>query len=173
MKNIINILSEHAKNQPNNVALTFIEDSGKEASLTYAQLHSAACSLALKLEAVNTNKSPVAIMIPQGLNYIVSFFGCLYAGAVAVPLYPPGSSNHADRIIKVVQDCQCELALTSEKLHSLVEESCQQIANFQVLAVGSLWADDTKQSLPKSHEDFLPISQQDTAFFTIYLRLYG
>jgi acyl-CoA synthetase (AMP-forming)/AMP-acid ligase II len=30
------------------------------------------------------------LLFPSGPDYVAAFFGCLYAGVIAVPAYPPG-----------------------------------------------------------------------------------
>jgi len=47
-----------------------------------------------------------ALVLPQGLDYIAAFLGCLYAGVVAVPLSAPGLPGHESRLAAVLADCE-------------------------------------------------------------------
>lgn len=55
----------------------------------------------------------VLLCFPPGLDFIVGFFGCLYAGMVAVPApMPEGFSSAEDRVGKIVRDAGINLALS-------------------------------------------------------------
>jgi len=60
--------------------------------------------------------SGITDFFPPGLDYIAAFFGCLYAGAIAVPAYPPRNQRHAARLqtaVSVTTDSQAAIALTT------------------------------------------------------------
>ena len=46
----------------------------------------------------------IVILVPPGLEYVAAFFGCLYAGAVAVPAYPPNPRRPDNRVARMVAD---------------------------------------------------------------------
>lgn len=66
---------------------------------------------------------PVLVVMPSGLEYIAAFFGCLYAGAIAVPVLPPRPHRPDHRLRAVAKDCQARLALTDERLADRVKDS--------------------------------------------------
>ena len=47
----------------------------------------------------------MAILAPQGLDYVVAFFAAIYAGTIAVPLFDPDEPGHTDRLHAVLGDC--------------------------------------------------------------------
>jgi acyl-CoA synthetase (AMP-forming)/AMP-acid ligase II len=49
------------------------------------------------LQERNLRNRNVLLLYPPSLEYIVAFWGCLYAGAVAVPAYAPRRNRHFDR----------------------------------------------------------------------------
>ena len=55
---------------------------------------------------------------PPGLGYVAAFFGCLYAGAVAVPAYPPRLNRSASRLRTIVADSRAVAALTTSRILS-------------------------------------------------------
>src|SRR6185369_5653838 len=65
----------------------------------------------------------VLLLYPPGLEYIVAFWGCLYAGAVAVPAYPPSRNRHLERIESIVSDAKPQLALTTSSIRARIESS--------------------------------------------------
>jgi amino acid adenylation domain-containing protein/FkbM family methyltransferase/non-ribosomal peptide synthase protein (TIGR01720 family) len=58
----------------------------------------------------------VLLLYPPGLDYVAAFFGCLYAGAVAVPAYPPRRNRNMLRLESIVKDAQATAALTTTAL---------------------------------------------------------
>jgi acyl-CoA synthetase (AMP-forming)/AMP-acid ligase II len=94
VNSVAEMLQAQASARPDRSAYTFLEDGEREAAtFTWAQLdrRSRAIAAAL-LERVNPGARALLIY-PPGLEFIAAFFGCLYAGVVAVPSYPPGTAS--------------------------------------------------------------------------------
>ena len=85
---IVALLQMRAEQQPNSVAYTFVSDRGRDA-ITYAELDRRARGVGRMLAERHMRGSPVMLLYPPGLDYLAGFFGCLYAGAIAVPAYLP------------------------------------------------------------------------------------
>ena len=78
------------------------------------------------------------MLYPPGLDYIAAFFGCLYAGAIAVPAYPPRNQRHAARLqtaVSVATDSQAAIALTTTAILPQVQSL---LATKEELYTGSL-----------------------------------
>jgi len=104
------ILSQ-AIQQADLVALTFLNDDGAtEVGLTYRQLDFRAKALAIRLAAAGAQDQRVLIALPYGIEYVVGLLACFYAGAVAVPAYPPRRRNVA-RLLGIVADCGARFGL--------------------------------------------------------------
>ncbi len=56
----------------------------------------------------------VLLLCSPGLEYVASFFGCLYAGRVAVPVYPPGPGANVNRIATIARDADPVMAVVSQ-----------------------------------------------------------
>ena len=54
------------------------------------------------------------LLYPAGLEFIAAFFGCLYAGVVAVPVYPPRRNRSLIRIQAIADDAEAKVALTTD-----------------------------------------------------------
>ena len=61
------------------------------------------------------------LLYPAGLDFIVAFFGCLYAGVVAVPAYPPRRNRSLSRIQAIVEDAEAKVALTTAQVFERVQ----------------------------------------------------
>src|SRR5262249_39293991 len=87
---IVDILRWRAENQPDQILYKFLEDGEVEtSSITYEQLDSAARSIAASLQLSSPAGARALLLYPAGIDFIAAFLGCLYAGIIAVPVYPP------------------------------------------------------------------------------------
>src|SRR3954467_14543696 len=79
-------------------ALSFLPDGSVEevVSWTFADLYRQASGVAARLKEAVTPGERVPLLAPPGLDYVAGFFGCLYAGVVAVPVYPPSPMQGPD-----------------------------------------------------------------------------
>src|SRR5438270_6201561 len=73
-------------------------NKGNAAILSYADLDKRARSIAAHLQSRWPAGERALLLYPPGLDYICAFFGCLYAGIVAVPAYPIQSPRELARL---------------------------------------------------------------------------
>jgi long-chain fatty acid adenylase/transferase FadD26 len=101
-------LRERARQRPDAPAYTFIDyeldPAGYSQTLTWSQLHQRAQVVAGELASCAPPGERVAILAPQGLEYVVGFFAALEAGCVAVPLPVPQFGAHGERASAALQD---------------------------------------------------------------------
>ncbi|WP_241834508.1 fatty acyl-AMP ligase [Pseudofrankia asymbiotica] len=117
-------LAVRAREEPARIALTFVDyavdRSGTATSLTYEQLFGRVCAFSARIAARQRRGSRLAIVAPQGLDYVVAFLGALRAGIIAVPLFPPDLPGHSGRLDAVFADCEpAGVATTSAALPSV------------------------------------------------------
>ena len=119
------LLSYRCDRQPDRLAFTFLQDGRTESgSLTYGELARRSRAIAAQLQAIGAWGERVLLLYPPGLDYIAAFFGCLYAGAIAVPTYPPRNQRHAARLhaaVSIAIDSQAAIALTTTAILSQVQ----------------------------------------------------
>lgn len=110
---LVDLLVYRATHQRDRLAYTFLIDGDdQEATLTYGDLDRRARAIAARLQQTGKPGDRVLLLYPPGLDYIEGFFGCQYAGAVAVPLYPPRLNRKMERVFTVAADSQATVALT-------------------------------------------------------------
>lgn len=113
---LLHLLRHRGVSQPHQLGYTFLADGEREeASLTYGELDRKARSLGAWLQQLGAARQRVLLLYPPGLDYLAGFFGCLYAGAVAVPVYPPRQNKAMVRLEAVAADAQAILALTTRQ----------------------------------------------------------
>lgn len=120
---LVDLLRRHAAAFPDRRLYTFLPDGESESgSLTYSQLDAAARETAAALLEWAEPGDRAMLLYPVGLDYVVGFFGCLYAGIVAVPAYPLKTDKQSGaRIQSMIEDCRPRLVLTCEKLRADAE----------------------------------------------------
>lgn len=104
---VLAVLEARAAFQPEKVVFTFLpdgEDIGIE--VTYAQLAQRARREAGRIAQLADPGERALMLFPSGLEFIFAFFGCLYAGVVAVPAYPPRRNQKMERLAAIVADCE-------------------------------------------------------------------
>ncbi|MFM9442829.1 AMP-binding protein [Streptomyces acidiscabies] len=110
-------LSHWAAVRPDDTAYVFASPQGDaDRTVSYRELERSALRVAAFLRTTARPGDRVLLLLPPGLDYLTAFLGCLYAGTVAVPLYPPRPGAKLDRIEAVVRDCRPTHALTVDLL---------------------------------------------------------
>src|SRR5919112_794634 len=100
---LIELLRLRALHQPDRLAFKFLVDGEtEELAVTYGELEKQARGFAAWLQTQVCAGDRVLLLYPPGLEYISAFLGCLYAGVVAVPAYPPRLNRNFSRIEKIV-----------------------------------------------------------------------
>lgn len=88
---LVDLACQRSLQSPDQYAYTFLVDGEIEAAkLTYAELDRQARAIAVQLIEMGASGKRALLLYPPGLEYVAAFFGCLYAGVIAVPAYPPG-----------------------------------------------------------------------------------
>jgi amino acid adenylation domain-containing protein len=122
-------------------------------TLSYGQLDRRARAIGARLFAMGAAGERVLLLHPPGEEYVAALFGCLYAGAVAVPAYPPRFNRPMLRLRTVVADCHARFALTTAGPLERVEQQLDRepalaalewLATDQIAdAEGDAWSEPT------------------------------
>jgi amino acid adenylation domain-containing protein len=113
-----------AVERPEREAFLFLADGEREeARLTYEELDRRARAIALNLRESLEPGDRALLLYPPGLELIAAFFGCLYAGVVAVPAYPPRPGDRSQsRLRAIARDAEPRAALTTQGFAARVPE---------------------------------------------------
>lgn len=116
---LVELLRYRALNSPRRLAYTFLDDRGDEAEvLTYQELDKQARTIASVLQRKRAGGAPVLLLYPPGAEFITAFFACLYAGVLAVPVYPPRRNQSMARLAAIRTETGAALALTTSSIRS-------------------------------------------------------
>ncbi len=111
------ILRARAAADPGRWGYAFLADGEAEsARLTYGELDARARAIAVRLLQAASPGDRALLLYPPGLEFVAAFCGCLYAGVVAVPAYPPSSHRRSGRLGAIVADALPTVVLTTTAL---------------------------------------------------------
>ncbi|MDZ7616979.1 MAG: aminotransferase class I/II-fold pyridoxal phosphate-dependent enzyme, partial [Patescibacteria group bacterium] len=119
---LVHLLRHRARYQPDDTAFVYLVDGEHEqVELTYKELDRQARAIAAWLQQWDLEGERALLLYPAGLEFIAAFFGCLYAGVVAVPVYPPRRNRSMTRIQAIADDAEAKVALTTDTVLNRVE----------------------------------------------------
>lgn len=112
LSTLIELLRFRSLNGPTLTAYRFLADE-ESASITYGELDLRARSVAALLQGKGLQQQRALLLYPPGLDFIVAFFGCLYAGTIAVPASLPQGKRGMARLQAIAGDAQAACVLTT------------------------------------------------------------
>ena len=148
----VDLLRWRATHHPEKQIYSFLNDGGVEKDqLTLATLDYHARAIAALLQEHGKSGERALLIYPSGLEFIATFFGCLYGAIIAVPVYPP-SSARADlnlaRFRAIANDAQVSIILTTTSLSSRVEgllALAPELQHTRVLITSDIPIDEAEQ----------------------------
>lgn len=131
---LIELVQERALNQPDEVVYRFLGDGEQESgSLTYQQLDTMARAIAAELQSLGATGERALLIysFSDTLEFIVAFFGCIYAGTIAVTTYPPRPNQSLAGFQSRVSSSEARFILTTTALFHLAKK---QLGEYPELA---------------------------------------
>lgn len=111
----VEVLQQRVSDYGQKMAFTFLQDGETILdSLTYLELEERVKAIAGYLQSRGATGERALLLFQPGLSFITAFFGCLYAGVIAVPAYPPRANRSLNRLEAIFSDCSAKFALTTE-----------------------------------------------------------
>ncbi|HJQ80845.1 MAG TPA: AMP-binding protein [Lacipirellulaceae bacterium] len=112
-RTLLELLANQAANQPDGVAYVFLDERDGLSEITFGQLDRRARAIAARLQLELRCGDRALLVYPAGLEFIAAFFGCLYAGVVAVPATYPKPKRPMPRLQRIAVDCDAHVALST------------------------------------------------------------
>jgi 8-amino-7-oxononanoate synthase len=162
--NLVDLVQHRASHQGHDRAFIYLVDGEtEEVQLTYQELDRRARAIAAKLQEMKLVGQRALLLYPAGLDFVAAFFGCLYAGVVAVPAYPPRRNRTMSRIQAIADDAQARIALTTFAVWERVQPVLDQtpdLTRIEWLCTDKLDAGiETQWQSPDVHGDTLAFLQ--------------
>ena len=151
-KNLIDLLEDRAKSHYDKDLYIFLEDGiNVSDQISYGHFERKSKIVASRLQEVSKKGDRVILLFPNGIDFIIGLFGCILAGVIAVPAYPPRKDHPGDRFFSILENSGSNLVLSSEKIHDNISgkfSSNESIRNIDFLIYEQLdfnknskWAD--------------------------------
>src|SRR5262245_60434603 len=159
-QSMMELLAGQAADQPDATAYMFLDDRDGESQITFGELDRRAQLIAARLQLELSPGDRALLVYPAGLEFISAFFGCLYAGVVAVPATYPKPKRPMPRLQRIALDCDAHVALsTGQTLTTLDPEL------LSADAATSLWiATDELDDALAEHWEPPTVAESDLAF---------
>ncbi len=131
---LVEVLRARVKRTPNARVLRFVEDGAvSSVDLTYEALDADARALAAVLQRDGATGERVLILLKPGRQYVVSIWACFYAGAIAVPSYPPTQARSLARVRGISSNAECRFVLAEPELEARAAEFASRAPEFRDL----------------------------------------
>jgi acyl-CoA synthetase (AMP-forming)/AMP-acid ligase II len=150
ISSLVELLRYRAQYQANERAFVFLKEGEQESeSLTFQMLDLQARAIAAHLLDQGATGTQVLLTYPltASLDFIAAFFGCLYAGAIAVPAWPPMNQSMLSEIAFKASDSAVKIALTTRALRSKHQKQLTSMPNLAELT----WIETDVISTQDSH----------------------
>src|ERR1700753_799461 len=104
--------------------------AGEEHSqLTFGEPDNRARSIGDVLQQMGARGERALVLCPSGLDFIVGFFGCIYAGVVPVPVHPPARARVIGRVASIVHDTEARFTVTTAETQAKFQSAIDGMAD--------------------------------------------
>ncbi len=160
------MLALHAKQQPQRTAIRLYESDAQQVDIRYQDLWQQAQSVAVGLRDRGLMPGQtVALMLPTGQEYFISFFGVLLAGGAPVPIYPPlrpsQLEEHLRRHARLLSNAQVQILITVDEARRLAQVLASQVPSLHAVVT-------TAEVLIPAVHPLLPTVSPDALAFVQY-----
>jgi acyl-CoA synthetase (AMP-forming)/AMP-acid ligase II len=170
MQSFVALLRHRATQQPRQTGFLFLRDNNPENDLehlSYAQLDEKSRAIAAVLQQSGAPGQRVLLLHQPGADFVAAFYGCLYAGAIAVTTYPAHRGRLKQALPKIgelLKDAECSTILTTSDVAAALTEAWKEIMSGEPPLV---LASDTISSANADHWHN-PAAGRDTVAFLQY-----
>lgn len=114
---LISLIDRNIANVGDAVAYRYLDHTGAAeghaVELTWRELGRRLLAIGAVLQGLAGRGDRVAVLAPQGMDYIAGFFAAVKSGMIAVPLFAPELQGHAERLDTAMRDADPAVVLTT------------------------------------------------------------
>ncbi len=161
MRTFVEVLRDNAIHEDR--AVTFVRASGEERRVSFPELWRVARQRARALMSLGLKKGDrVALVLPEPDEFVLTFIGCLTAGIVAVPMYPPQTlaklETYGDTVRHILAASGARALVTSESLAGLLSEHVAERTSARLVMESEVHGVESDCEAPA------PVALEDLAF---------
>jgi acyl-CoA synthetase (AMP-forming)/AMP-acid ligase II/acyl carrier protein len=139
-RSLVEMLEAQEAAYAQRIATVFCRDDGGRVEQTYAELARRAKSIAAGLQRGLRPGDRALLVFPPGMDFVSAFFGCIYAGVLAVPATYPKPRRPMPRLTAIAQDCRPTAVLTTSQTLATLEvaRAAPELAGIQWIAIDEI-----------------------------------
>ena len=122
---LIGLIDRNIANVGDAVAYRYLDftrsEAGQPTEITWTQLGVRLKAIGAHIQRVADRGDRVAVLAPQGIDYIAGFYAAVKAGTIAVPLFAPELPGHVERLETALNDRRPTVVLTTKAARDAVE----------------------------------------------------
>ena len=147
---------------------TFLTDDLRERTWSFAQLQEETLRRGRYLRSLGLERGDrVAMVVPDGQEFVLSFLGAVQAGIVPVPMYPPLALGKLDTYVetarKIIDTSGAKALLTSKQTAPILWSLVGKVPSLEAVHTVEKMAEHDPRSVKSSLDD-LTIRSEDTCF---------
>jgi fatty-acyl-CoA synthase len=161
---LISLIDRNIANVGDRVAYRYLDYTrsadGHVVELTWTQFGIRVRAIGAQLQRVTARGDRVAILAPQGVDYVAGFFAAVKAATIAVPLFAPELPGHAERLDTALRDAQPSVVLTTAAATEAVQTFLLKLPHLRrphVIVIDQV-ADSAEEAFVAAHLDIDDIS---------------
>ena len=124
--NLISLIDRNIANVGDTVAYRYLDYSrsadGDAEEVTWSRFGVRLKAIGARVQQAASRGERVAVLAPQGIDYVAGFYAAIKAGTIAVPLFAPELPGHAERLDTALRDSQPTVVLTTTPAREAVEQ---------------------------------------------------
>src|SRR5258707_9452175 len=136
---LISLIERNVTYVPDSVAYRYLDYSrsaeGQADEVTWAEFGVRLQAIGAHVQRFAGDGDRVAILAPQGIDYVAGFYAAIKAGTIAVPLFAPELPGHAERLDTALRDSEPTLILTTTAAKDAVENFLATLPDLRKAAV--------------------------------------
>jgi fatty-acyl-CoA synthase len=131
---LISLIQRNVDNVGDAVAYRYLDHArseGQAHEVTWAQFGIRLQAIGARVQQFAGDGDRVAVLAPQGIDYVAGFYAAIKAGTIAVPLFAPELPGHVERLDTALRDCEPTVVLTTAAARDAVEDFLINCANLR------------------------------------------
>ncbi len=129
----ISLIDRNIANVGELVAYRYLDYSravdGQAHEVTWTQFGVRLRAIGARVQRAASRGERVAVLAPQGIDYVAGFYAAIKAGTIAVPLFAPELPGHAERLDTALRDSKPTVVLTTTAAKDSVENFLSNVAH--------------------------------------------
>ena len=156
---LIDFLQKRAQAEPSRHPYSYMMDGeGDAVHINYGEFYRDVQTIAAQLQSRNIHGERALLLYSPGIKFLKAFLGCLYAGVIAVPAYPPRLKRPSPWIESIVSSAQPCIVLSEETIHN------NQLRRSTAALTGIDWLLTDQLDSPEQCDPFSRIKPETVAY---------